>query len=40
MPIDSSIYGMVGKFPQIEVPDPLERQTALPSLSSLRAKAR
>jgi len=35
MPIDPSIYNMVGKFPQIEVPDPLERQTRLAQLKQL-----
>lgn len=35
MPIDPSIYNMVGKFPQVEIPDPLERQTRLAQLKQL-----
>lgn len=38
MPIDPSIYNMVGKFPQIEVPDPLERQTRLAQLKQLASQ--
>lgn len=38
MPIDPSIYNMVGKFPQVEVPDPLERQTRLAQLKQLASQ--